>query len=591
MCSDPTIEEFETSDFSDMYTNIPLDDLVKELHAAIDLAADELARLFNVTLVDARESLRFTPLRKWERPNGRVVASHWSLHTLKAVLERLVYESCVRVGDRVFRQKQGAGMGAESSPPIANLYLHMKERKWIDKKLREHDEAFIQRRYNNFRSFIRQMDDNLFPIDRSSLEVGALPEVEDYGGLQFNVTGSGQTVKFIGLQFKTEPRGTAQQRTHEVSVKAYDKQESFAFTLIRYPTWHSNVPRHIITGCIVGMLVRFLRLTSKTQDFVEQAVAGLKRMCEFRQYPIPAVKSGVVKFIKRNIEPRFVEMVKHRLFEVLQPPVVEAAPPVAASDADQAPVPSGAPAPSPTDVAGAAPPAVPAPPEAEPHVEPEVFTIRFEDRSASQSAPVSRRSRRLRLGRPPIVTRSATTRAIVQSVGQLAAEVRRLSENRESSRPASSAVTPSTNQTVPAIDRDEIRRSVRDAFIESTSLASSRTNDELAQAVATVSETARQSQRTVEQLCDTLSRQSDRHATELSAVVALRPPDNQQDNRHLLEEVRKATLDFKDFAQSFLLSVMQRGRSKPTGPSNAAVICCCPVWRSSNSRAPWQPPC
>lgn len=576
VCSDSTIEEFETSDFSDMYTNIPLDDLVTELHAAIELAADELARLFNVTLVDAREVLRFTPMRKWERPSGRAVASHWSLHTLKNVLERIVYMSYVRVGDRLFRQTRGIGMGPESSPPIANLYLHMKERKWIDKKLCAEGEEFIQRRYNNFRSFVRQMDDNLFPIDRSSREYGALPEVEDYGGLQFNVTGSGQMVKFIGLQFKTEPRGTHQQRTHEVSVKAYDKQESFAFTLIRYPTWHSNVPRHIITGCIVGMLVRFLRLTSKTQDFVVQAVAGLKRMCEFRQYPTHAVKSGVAKFVKRNIEPRFVEMVKDRLFEVLQPPVVEAASPVATSDADQAPVPPGAQAPSPAEgtnaevfelIINALEPET-----AENQLERNPSTIRIEDLSA-QSAHGTRRSRRKKqIVRPPYQTRGVTTRALARSVGQLANHVQRLSEARASSLPASSAVTPSTNQTVPAIDQDAIRRSLREVIHEQSS-ASSRTDEVLAQAVANVSESAKQSSQIVERLCDTLSRQSDRHASDLAAVVAVRPPDNNNvASLQLLEDLRKESSEFKEFAKSFLLSVMRKGESETAPPMIDGVL-------------------
>ncbi len=55
---------------------------------------------------------------------------------MKAVVSCLLRETYVRIGGKIYSQTLGVGMGQESAPPMAQLYMHIKERKWIDKKLR-----------------------------------------------------------------------------------------------------------------------------------------------------------------------------------------------------------------------------------------------------------------------------------------------------------------------------------------------------------------------------------------------------------------------------------------------------------------------
>jgi hypothetical protein len=545
LCSDKSIEEFETSDFSDMYTNIPLDDLVKELHGAIDIAADELAQLFSVTTEQASSSLRYTPGGKWEKPPGgrAVPKSHWSMQTLKRVVEQLVYATYVRVGDRLFRQAQGIGMGQESSPPMAQLYLHMKERRWINRLIGTFGPEHIERRYNNFRSFVRMMDDNLFPIKRSDREYGVLPEKEDYGGLEFKVTGEGNRVKFIGLEFHTQRHGTQGNFVHEVSAKAFDKQKSFAFTLIRYPSWHSNVPKHIITGSVIGLLCRVFTHTSKTSDFIEHAVDGLKRVSRLRGYPVQAVTSGIVKFLRRNIEQNQITMVRDALFAAVKPdasgPHIAAPPPVS------------------TDAGRALQPLVSSS-RSDEHSGP------HQPRSAREVEDVPAAERQLRSATPVVVEFSlpqseedpvsATLRATPPTISVNGSRAPSRTPRRQSPHPASSTEDDSKRSTTPAFDLDyeRIERSVERTIRELLPPEALRATDQ----AQLVSETLQ----TVRSLCDAITDQQKHQAQLVSDVLAHRhehqqPPQQRDDLPALVADFRQEARAVMDCAVSAIKGV------------------------------------
>lgn len=555
ICSDSTIEEFETSDFSDMYTNIPLEDLVKELHGAIDLATDELARLFSVSPNDACKVLRFTPMGKWEQ-STKYSPSHWSMDALKQVVEKLAWATFVRVGDRLFRQVRGVGMGQESSPPMAQLYLHMKERRWINKLIASAGPAHVERCYNNFRSFVRLMDDNMFPIKRSDREFGALPEQDDYGGLEFKVTGEGQRVKFIGLEFVTERRGTPPNFVHEVNVKAFDKQKSFAFTLIRYPSWHSNVPRHIVTGSITGLLCRFFTHTSKTSDFITQAVDGLKNLHRLRDYPSHVVKSGIVKFLQRNIDQHQFAAVRDALFAAVETNSVAAPLPVDPGAGHRASQPSGA---SQQPIRQS--PAAEQDRSATPLVV-EFSLPRSEDQdSATPRAPAqskSCKSRKVVLQQRRTIMTRAAVKAQLHVLTEALVERARTSERmkRSSSRPASS--TDGTSQRMPQIDYSQVERSVERALRELL--------PQFAQPAGVCSQASPVAppvsdalHKTVQHLCDTLANQQQQQQQLVHDVLAQREASPQHDNAlALVAAVRQEAQSVMDRAMSVVTAVADR---------------------------------
>ena len=167
----------------------------------------------------------------------------------------------------------------------------MKERKWIDNKFMSlPPELRFATEYNNFKHFVRHMDDC---ISREHDDYYRLPEESDYC-LKFKATGYGKEIDFIGLRFTSTTFG--------VDVRAPDKQNAFSFALIRYPSWHSNMPQHVVIGTIIGMLVRFLRYTTRTDDFLKLCSDGMKVMIENRQYRVETLRSAIVKFVGKHIE-------------------------------------------------------------------------------------------------------------------------------------------------------------------------------------------------------------------------------------------------------------------------------------------------
>jgi hypothetical protein len=188
-------------------------------------------------------------------------------------------------------------MGHEYCPAIANMFLHMCEREWVDSMIFKYGEDEVHRRWNNFRSFCRQMDDIFFPMINSDYEDN-LPTTFDYANLEFSTTFQGQYVEFIGLQVRLVPNHSGR---NEVRFSCLDKSEKLKYNLIRFPAFSSTIPKVMITGCITGALVRCLSLTTRTTDFLDMAAKTLNYMITERFYDVQTVKSAVFKFSKRHV--------------------------------------------------------------------------------------------------------------------------------------------------------------------------------------------------------------------------------------------------------------------------------------------------
>jgi len=300
--ADKTIENMTTADFSSMFTGIPLDDLISELHAAIDLSVGSLAELFQVTHDEATK-LVFRPDGKWAEASPNHPKSHWTTSTLKKAITDLINSSYILMNNQIFQQVIGIGMGHETSPPMADLYLHMKERKFIDKFRSTYGDRVVASARNNFQSYARYLDDLFFPEQDLSRPHDWFPTYLDYGGLQLKITHEGKNVKFIGITTTVSPR--TNETGGDIQFTIFDKQRGFNFPVIRYPSWHTNCPSFVLSGCILGVLTRSLCLTSRTTDFIVEATRSLNEFVGKRKYPIEIIKRAVHKFAHKQLLPAF----------------------------------------------------------------------------------------------------------------------------------------------------------------------------------------------------------------------------------------------------------------------------------------------
>jgi len=290
------LKYISTADFKDMYTKLPQDVLLKHLEKATQLAARVLARQFH--MAQGEYGICFTPEGTWQKiPAELQKRNQWSLKKLNQILAELIDNSYVLIGKRLFKQVIGVGMGHEPCPAIANLFLHICERKWVNEMVAKYGEDEVHRRWNNFRGFCRQMDDIFFPMDNDQSLMDPLPTRHDYEGLEFNFIHEGTYAEFIGLEIRLLPVNGRNQ----VMFTSIDKDKKYKFQLIRYPAFSSTMPKVMITGTIVGMLVRCLTLTTLTEDFMTMAAKTLNYMITHRFYDLHTVKSAIFKFAKRHL--------------------------------------------------------------------------------------------------------------------------------------------------------------------------------------------------------------------------------------------------------------------------------------------------
>jgi hypothetical protein len=192
-------------------------------------------------------------------------------------------------------------MGNEASPPMANLFLYVKEKRFVNRMLAELGEEEVQKRFHGFKYHLRFIDDIIAPT--------LPPELLSAYGLQIVVTGEGKEVVFLGVKTTISQAG--------VSFRARDKQAAFSFSLVRFPSWHSAVPKHVRIGTVMGMLSRTLQYTTFTKDLVEEVSFVLSQF-KARSYPADEVRNAVIKFSNRYVHPRWNKEFKEKLLAIVQ---------------------------------------------------------------------------------------------------------------------------------------------------------------------------------------------------------------------------------------------------------------------------------
>ncbi len=276
----PNGRRMTTMDFTTMYTQLDHETVIREVGNSIDDAASELLRRFPCVSLDA---IAYSTNGTWNTEG-----KGWNLKKLKSAVEASVRNAFVKLGNTVWCQKIGIGMGLEDSPPIANLVLYRAEKLFVDHLVAHCNADTLREKYCNFAYHRRYIDDIFAPTSADDL-----PSMEQYFGMKLAVTHEGHKVVFLGVE--TESREGL-----STLCRCLDKQKSFKFTITRYPSWDTNVPRHVKIGTIVGCLGRVYELTSLVKDFVEEARYVLSNFTE-RGYTPAALEAGVRKFANRYI--------------------------------------------------------------------------------------------------------------------------------------------------------------------------------------------------------------------------------------------------------------------------------------------------
>ena len=234
-----------TYDFSTLYTNIPHDSLKNNMKELIDEAFS--VRGAQYISCNSRGKCCWSNERKYDINIDK--------SQLIDMINYLVDNIYVSVGNTIFRQRIGIPMGTDCAPLLANLYLFRLEYKFMKKLLKTN-----MSKARLFSNTFRYIDD-LLTLNNPS-----------FG----NVIGDIYPPELV-LKETTEKSGLVSYLDVGISVRngqynttVYDKRDSFNFKIVNFPFMSSNIPSGPAYGIYISQLVRIGRICSTYEEFIKR---------------------------------------------------------------------------------------------------------------------------------------------------------------------------------------------------------------------------------------------------------------------------------------------------------------------------------
>lgn len=288
-----------TYDFSTLYTNIPHADLKEQMRRVVKQAFEDAPKGYRLSVYK-----KYAAFRKTSKPGIlRLTASE-----VITMVDFLVDNIYVKMGDRVFRQVLGIPMGTDCAPFLANLYLYARESAWLSEKERQANDAKTRAR-------------ELWQIARKAQKAGSerasaaerdAKAATEMAKEQWRVIGCfTQCFRYIDdlctfnnerhmqrvypeiypkeLILKTENKHDKRAtfldmdltiRNDCINVALYDKRDAFGFEVNMYPHLPSNVHFSRTHGIIIGQLIRISIACTQGAEFfsrVQHIMHRLKR--------------------------------------------------------------------------------------------------------------------------------------------------------------------------------------------------------------------------------------------------------------------------------------------------------------------------
>lgn len=214
------IRNVKTYDFSTLYTTIPHPKLIKELSEIIRNAFKGMKSSFIKPL---KSSARWA-----EKISGNRL--HINCESLIKMIEWLINNTYVTVGDQIFRQKIGIPMGTDCAPYLANLFLYAYEFRFMKNTLKAKNFKLL----HQFTRSCRYIDDLLLINNDNKMEsyknLIYPPEL-----LLTSEDKQDQIVNYLDL--------TLSIKDNDINYKIYDKRDSFNFPIVNFPNLFGNIPK------------------------------------------------------------------------------------------------------------------------------------------------------------------------------------------------------------------------------------------------------------------------------------------------------------------------------------------------------------
>ena len=245
MTCESKAKHIDTSDFATLYTNIPHNSLKSNLHMLIEEAFKVRGAKY---LLVNRHGTAY-----WSLETGSDISI--DKYTLIEMLEYLIDNIFIMVGNRMFRQHIGIPMGTDCAPLLANLYLFFYEYRYIKGLMKDSFETAKM-----FKNTMRYIDDLLVlnnPGFSSKISQIYPPEL-----VLKCTTVSPVCTSYLDIDISI--------CNNRFFTTVFDKRDNFNFDIVNFPFLCSNIPTSPAYGVYISQLVRISRICEKYSDFVQR---------------------------------------------------------------------------------------------------------------------------------------------------------------------------------------------------------------------------------------------------------------------------------------------------------------------------------
>ncbi|XP_064393306.1 uncharacterized protein LOC135340830 [Halichondria panicea] len=166
------------------------------------------------------------------------------------LLQICVNHNYFEFGPVTFQQIQGTAMGAPFSPTIANIFMSVIIRRFLEKQPAK---PLLIKRYIDDIFIVWQHDENSLISFLSELNVS-------HQKLSYKYSYSSQQVSFLDM---TIYKGPHFHKSRKLDTKTFQKQQN----LYQYLHYTSNHPKHIFKSIITGECTRLVRTNTTIQEF------------------------------------------------------------------------------------------------------------------------------------------------------------------------------------------------------------------------------------------------------------------------------------------------------------------------------------
>ena len=266
----------KTYDFKTLYTKIPhgkLKDNIKKFVESVFQFKDK--RFLNIRSKSATFS-----------DNKNKNGSFSSVDFLTYV--NFLVDNCfVLYRDQVFQQIIGIPMGSNCASHLANIFLHVYERSFVQELISNNNFDHI----HNSGAIFRYQDD-LINFENYNVHNDDIIKMYPKEMVIKNTNVYANKVTYLDLDITIN--------NNIYTYKLYDKRNDFSFPIIKYPDLAGNIPINPAFGVFTSQLIRFSKLNKEANDFQENVISLVDTLVK-QGFNVKALKAKYVHFAKNKI--------------------------------------------------------------------------------------------------------------------------------------------------------------------------------------------------------------------------------------------------------------------------------------------------